>query len=392
MLAAHARAVLTKNRAAFLAGVDDQPAAARFRQAQASEYANLVRLPLAHWAYQLGPRAQAPPAQAAARRRFGPSAVVYRVTLSYALRGVDELPSSQQLSWTFVRTGGADGAVVVADDTALAAVGGPSWHGPWDFGPLVVVRSAHALVVGHPRYRAMLRPLAAAVSAAVPVVASVWGTAGWAQDVFVIVPASPAERSADLGAPAGEPAPVAAVATSDGIDPVTGKVLAPRLVVDPRRLAQLSRVGLQILLQHEVTHLADTAATPESTPTWLVEGFANYVGNLHSGQPVPVAAAELAAQVRHGWLPRALPSSAEFSGARAALAYESAWLACRLIARRVGTPGLVRFYRAVGRSGAQGVQPAAAANAALHRFVHESTHAFVRQWRAYLRTELDPRR
>jgi hypothetical protein len=381
MLTAHARAVQEHDRAAFLAGVDDQPPAAPLRQAQRSEYANLIRLPLTHWAYLLGPRAQAPGAQAAARRRFGPSAVIYRVTLSYALRGIDELPSSQQLSWTFVRV---NGRVVIADDTALAAVGGPSWRGPWDFGPLVVVHGAHALVVGHPRNRALLRPLAAAVSAAVPVVASVWG-AGWARQVFVIVPASATESSADLGAAGAEPAPVAAVAASDGIDPVSGKVLAPRLVVDPRRLAGLSTVGLQILLQHEVAHLADAAATSESTPTWLVEGFAEYVGNLGSGQSVPLAASELAARVRHGQLPRSLPAAADFGGAAAAAAYQGAWLACRLIAARIGTAGLVQLYRAVGRSEAA---PAAAADAGLRRYLHEDTRAFVRQWRAYLRSEL----
>jgi hypothetical protein len=156
-------------------------------------------------------------------------------------------------------------------------------------------------------------------------------------------------------------------------------------VVDPRRLAQLSSVGLRILLQHEVTHLADAAATSESTPTWLVEGFAEYVGNLGSGQPVPFAASELAAQVRRGRLPRALPSAAEFSGAHAVIAYESAWLACRLIAARIGTAGLVQFYRAVGRAAAA---PNAAADSALHRYLHERSRTFVRQWRAYLRNEL----
>jgi hypothetical protein len=274
--------------------------------------------------------------------------------------------------------------VVIADDSALAAVGGASWRGPWDFGPLLVVRGAHALVVGHPQHRALLRPLAAAVSAAVPVVASVW-SGGWAREVFVIVPASASERSADLGASGVETAPVAAVAASDGVDPVSGKVLAPRLVVDPRRLAELSKVGLRILLQHEVTHLADAAATSESTPTWLVEGFAEYVGNLGSGQRVPFAASELAALVRQGRLPRTLPPAAEFAGTAAAIAYQEAWLACRLIAARIGTAGLVQFYRTVGRSTAP---PAAAADAALRRYLHEGTRLFVQQWRAYLQSEL----
>jgi hypothetical protein len=381
MLGAHARAVRHHDRPAFLAGVGTQPAAANFRRAQTSEIANLDRVPLTTWRYTLGPRAQAPGAQASARRRFGPSAVIYRVTLTYALRGVDEHPTSHDLSWTFARS---DGQVVAVDDTALAAVGGASWRGPWDFGPLTVVTSTHALVLGHPQDAELLRTLARTVDAAVPVVTSVWG-GNWSQDVLVLVPATSAELAADLGPVVNEAAPVAAIATSDGTDPVSGDVLGERIVVDPRRLAGVGSIGLRILMQHEVTHVADAAATGASTPTWLSEGFAEYVGNLHSGQRPSFAAAELARQVRRGRLLRALPTSAQFADANAALAYQASWLACRLIAARIGPRGLVALYRAVGRSQAA---PATAAAGALRRFLHESPAQFVGQWRAYLRSVL----
>ncbi|HET6878415.1 MAG TPA: hypothetical protein VFH38_12860 [Jatrophihabitans sp.] len=388
LLAGHARAVRTGDRAAFLAGVDDAPAARRFRQAQAGAFANLARLPLTRWFYRLGPRAQAPGAQAAARRRYGASAVIYRVQLSYALRGADRRPTSHQLWWTFTRK---DGRVVAADDRGLAAVGGASWRGPWDFGPLDVVRGSAALVLGHPGDAPLLQSLAGTVDAAVPAVSAVWGT-GWARSVVVLVPRSPVELQADLGTAAdvGEPAAsVAAVAVSDATDPVTGAVLGQRLVVEPDQLRRLSPIGRQIVIRHEVTHIADAAATSGSTPRWLAEGFAEYVGNLGSGQPVRTAAAELRAAVEHGRVPRQLPGPAAFAAsATAAQAYAQAWLACRLIAARVGVAGLVTFYRAVGAAG--GTPHAAVARAVRH-VLAESLAAFTAQWRGYLVRELGGR-
>jgi hypothetical protein len=118
-------------------------------------------------------------------------------------------------------------------------------------------------------------------------------------------------------------------------------------------------------------------------PTWLVEGFADYVGNLDSRQPVVVAASELRAEVRAGKEPGALPTSADFTdaGARLPQVYEQAWLACRLIATLAGPAGLVRLYHLVAA-------PGATVDRALRTVVHVSTAQFTARWRQYLRTEL----
>ena len=50
------------------------------------------------------------------------------------------------------------------------------------------------------------------------------------------------------------------------------------------RSTQLTAVGEQIVLRHEITHLATAADTADITPRWLVEGFAEYVANLGTGQ------------------------------------------------------------------------------------------------------------
>jgi hypothetical protein len=148
----------------------------------------------------------------------------------------------------------------------------------------------------------------------------------------------------------------------------------------------LSDIGQQITVRHEVTHLAAAADTTAASPQWLVEGFADYVGNLHSGQSVTTIASELRADVHKGRVPTALPTQDQFAtDGQSAQAYEGSWLACRLIARRAGQPALVRFYRLVGASS---LDSAGAVGAAFRSVLHETTAQFTAQWRTYLTTLL----
>jgi hypothetical protein len=382
LLARHGAAVLNHDAAAFMSDVDTASDAADFRVRQRQVFANLMKLPLASWSYRLEAETDAKGAEAAASRRFGTGAIIVRLSLNYAFRGVDRIPTRHDLWWTFVRD---DGRVVVAADDSLAQAGGQSWQGPWDFGPLVVRRGAHSLVIGHPDSARALDGIRARVDAAVPAVTSVWGR-NWSQDVAVIVPSSDDELRAQAGQSTDATLSVAAVAISDGADPVSGAVYGQRLIVNPAALRQLSRVGQQIVVRHEITHIAAAPATSAASPTWLIEGFADYVGNLHSGQSVTTTAAELTADVRRGRVPGTLPTTDAFSTqGQSAQAYEGAWLACRLIAQRAGQAGLVRFYRVVGASP---LGSSAAVAGGLRRVLHETTARFTAQWRDYLIAQL----
>lgn len=383
LLARHGAAVLHHDRAAFAADLDPATTAASFRAQQLSAFANLVRLPLRTWSYRVEGRTDSRAAERAASRRFGSDAIIVRISLRFAFDRIDAMPTSHDLWWTFVRD---DGHVVVAADNGLAKAGGVSWRGPWDFGRLDVLRGRYSLVLGHPGDAAALRQVRATVDSAVPAVTAVWGR-DWARAVAVVLPSSEAELEAQAGQSTGNVSDqVAAVAVSDGQDPLTGKVYGQRLIINPAALARLSPIGRQIVIRHEITHIASADATTAASPEWLVEGFADYVGNLGSGQPVPVAAAELRAAVRHGRVPTGLPTSDSFATqGESAQAYEGAWLACRMIAQRVGQQGLVRFYRLVGASPDN---PGVAVAAALRRVLHETTAAFTAQWRAYLKAQL----
>jgi hypothetical protein len=165
-------------------------------------------------------------------------------------------------------------------------------------------------------------------------------------------------------------------------------VLGARIVLNPTNLSRLDPAGRRLVVQHELTHIASRAQTSDQMPTWLIEGFADYIGNLDSGRAVPAIASELAAEVRKGTVPAQLPTAADFDGDNPRLpqAYEESWLACRLIAATVGQHGLVTFYRAVGA--AAGSTPATAVATGLRDLLHTSVPAFTARWRAYLQSQL----
>jgi hypothetical protein len=193
-----------------------------------------------------------------------------------------------------------------------------------------VVRGVRSVVVGQHAAPESLRDLARRADAAGSRVSAVLG-----QPVrpVVLVPGSAAEA-----------ARVAGVGSVDGLAAVADD---GRVVVVPENFARLTPTGRDIVLTHELTHVA---AGTKRLPVWLYEGFADYVGYRDAGLPVRVAAAELAAEVRAGRLPGELPGPAAFAPSsrdpgRLARAYQEAWLACRFIAERFGEGTLVRLYR-----------------------------------------------
>ncbi|WP_285703484.1 hypothetical protein [Microtetraspora sp. NBRC 16547] len=228
--------------------------------------------------------------------------------------------------------------------------------------------ASHSLSV--PGSRPVARPatvhvagLAAVADSARRTVARVWGPV----DAVILVPATD-EQAAVLASPSG----VTGLAALADVDHV---------VIAPSGFARLSETGRRVVLAHELTHVATGAAVAGNMPAWLVEGFADYVGYLGSGLTVRAVAAELAAEVRAGAVPAALPGREAFrpGSPRLPQAYEEAWLACRYVAERYGERALVAFYRA-----ARDHDLATALVETLDTDLPELTTA----WRGYLRSEL----
>ena len=379
LLDRRARAVVTRDREMFLGVID--PQSPRFRERQARLFAALADVPIGSWVYDLNPDRETP---------YDPSILghyrdetwVPEIVLRYQLAGFDPEPTATAQFLTFVRRD--DGWVLADDDDFPGVPNLQTERELWDFGPVEVVRGTSTLVLGRRGRKAMLTDIAKQADAAVPVVTGVWGR-DWSQRVVILVP----ETQAELGtliAEGNDLSQIAAVAVAQ-LGGGRARTVGNRIIVNPPNFAKLSRVGRQVVLQHEITHVATRDQTGQATPTWLVEGFADYIGYLGSGVSVRSASRELRADIRAGRLPEALPADDDFGGTnpRLAQAYEMAWLACRLIAARTSPAALVRFYRKVG---AGTTEPADVVRRAFASELSTTPESFTAAWREHLRAEL----
>jgi hypothetical protein len=168
---------------------------------------------------------------------------------------------------------------------------------------------------------------------------------------------------------------IAAVTTT--VDASRARRSASHVYVNPRVFTRLEPQGAQVVITHEATHVATNAATSVA-PIWLVEGFADFVALSSQRLPVSATAARIIALVgRHG-APRHLPQTAEFAAGALHLEarYESAWLACRLLAHHGGTDALLGLYRALHAGRPFGRE--------LRQRFGMGQAAFTRQWRTLL--------
>jgi len=378
MLNRRAEALRSRDRAAFLDTVDDSDP--RFRSAQATWFDNLSAVPFSAWSLTLGSRATAVVPQAARElaNRLAGGSFAAEIDTAYRIAGYDNADQRYDRVYTLTPRAGrwyVTGAYDPADS--------PVHRELWDVGKVHVLPAQHGLILGLDASWS-LRTYADAVDRAVPRVDEVWGT-GWSRQVLVEVTRTEDEMSAILGGAPSAYRQLAAV-TRGELGTEEGSSAAERIIVNPKAYRELSDVGRQVIMGHEITHVAARERTQPWTPRWLAEGFADYIGYRESGLSVRVIAQELAADVRSGYQPDALPTDTDFAATNTALAqsYEMSWLACRLIAERYGPDTLVAFYRAVGSSGG-GTELTKA-----FRDVLDTTQAdFTRRWRDYVRSELD---
>jgi hypothetical protein len=383
LLVDRAGAILRRDKASFLAGVD--PAAVALRERQAALFDALEEVPLDLWRYRLDPSTQRP-SDSVLDRRYGrdrwwsPG-----VALEYALEGFDDRPTVVQHYLTFVKR---DGRWLLGADDDFEQIGLGTPRALWDRGSVVSERVDDVLVLGRPSARSLLRNIAALTAAGVPRVDAVWGT-GWRRGAVVLVPTSGAEMSELLGS-SSDLSQIAAVATAElggapgGFDPS-----GDRILVNPDTFGRLGQLGRRVVLTHELSHVATRRATGPAVPVWLAEGFADYIAYLDVELPLALSARELRADVQAGRLPTALPADGDFLGGNddLAQAYEQAWLAVRLLAQVHGQDALLRFYSAVGAR-RDGAPPAVAVEDALQSELGTTTAQLTEDWRQSLQRDL----
>ena len=286
------------------------------------------------------------------------------VATAWRFAGFDATAERLEIQVRFARSG---------KDLRIAGIGGGDHRSPlWLSGPLQVRRGAHSLVLvdGTP---AQADSMAGVASRAVPQVRRVLPK--WSGGLVVEMAGSQRELHTVLNARPGQYRGIAAVTTS--VDGSRSRHSASHVYVNPRVFVPLQPQGAQVVITHESTHVATNAASG-AAPIWLVEGFADFVALRSQRLPVSATAASIIALVRRQGVPRHLPGSAELAaGARHLEArYESAWLACRLLAREGGTDALVGLYRGMDAGRPFGRE--------LRQHLGMGPAAFIRRWRSLL--------
>src|ERR1700712_3324667 len=276
------------------------------------------------------------------RSEFGSSAWTGTVELEYAFGGVDTTPSRIETAMVFAPHGSG---------ARIASFGGG------DGRPLAAVATGSA-----GRYPRLAARAVVQVRRTLP---------DWHGDLVVEVPRTRAELDAALDAAPDEYDDIAAVTTTEDGSLATGAPV--RVFVNPEVFGRLADRGAQVVMSHEATHVA-TGATFVSMPTWLLEGFADYVALDHAGVPVSLAAGQILARIRKHGLPTRLPTSSDLNPTANGLGatYEEAWLACRFLAQAYGQPQLIAFYRSVSGGSPE--------KQAFRRVLGTTESAFVGRW------------
>ncbi|MDZ5663818.1 hypothetical protein SFC79_18725 [Nocardioides sp. S-58] len=266
------------------------------------------------------------------------------VELTWRVGALDPSPSRAEVAVRFVPAG--DGL----------AIGGFGPHGAaadgrlplWLRDELAVARARDVLVMldgDRPQARAEARAVARRVVRGIGVVERV--LPGRTGPVVVEVPSSAADLEEALGARPGTYAGTAAVTAAPGTSMDDDAPV--HVFLNPEITSMLGRAGAQAVMSHELVHLVTDAARTPVEP-WLLEGFADHVA-LRAVLPDRTTLRRLLAEVRRDGAPRALPTAADFDAPGGALqaSYEAAWLACRIIAERLGEQALVEVYDGAAR-------------------------------------------
>lgn len=197
----------------------------------------------------------------------------------------------------------------------------------------------------------------------------------WSGQTVVEVPATQGQFEAMIDAAPGSYRQIAAVTWPDGPDLATA---ALRIVINPVAVAGLPEASLQVLLTHEIVHVA-THSVDSPAPTWLVEGLADQIAFAPDPESAAVTEQVGLDRIRAGDRVKGFPRDADFAPGASHLAttYALAWLACHYLAETYGVDRLLDFYDLV--DGGTSVDEAA------RQQYDRTEQQLVDSWRAWLR-------
>lgn len=362
-----AAAVKAHDKAAFMADVDSTDAA--FARIQEQEFDNLGKLPFGQFKYTLETNNNYDAlVDAQLRARFHTLVRAPAVSVLYQLQGLDS--QSVAAPWTPVLGLRGDRwllAAELSDKNLPTGAGGQ----PWDGGPITLVRSNRVLAVLSAEDGGRSERLLKMAELSLDRVAAV-RKGGWAGKILVTAVQDRKIFDAYFADSPDRVAQVAAIAvpyyTQVPAWHAEPEYAATRVVFNPDQLTA-DENELFHDLTHEFTHAAMGPVTTGFTPSWLVEGLAEYVP--FKTEKVPSSYLH---RVLDGLKTDALPEDDKFYDEPRN--YILAWLACRLIAERFGEAKLLTLYEAFRNTPAQFT--------VLPQVLGISLDAFTAMWSSYV--------
>ncbi|MBT0771025.1 hypothetical protein KIH74_18950 [Kineosporia sp. J2-2] len=239
----------------------------------------------------------------------------------------------------------------------------------------VTALSSRCRVTGPAAQEALVDQLADLCVSAAATVDEAWGTQ-WAQGTARRTHLAVAAGTADLAGLLGHD-DTTGLADTAAVTAGPRRAPADAVYVNGPAFESLTELGREVVLTHELVHVATRATGDFDAPTWLEEGYADYVAYRGTGlDPDQVAGEALNAS-----LPGELPTTDDFDGSGADVAYGRSWIAVTVLARRLGSDTeLMSFYR---RAAASGVEQA------LAQAGFGDLATFVKAWREEISTLRD---
>jgi hypothetical protein len=366
LLGRRAAALTARDAGAFMADVDR--ADSTFSGRQETVFDNMTKLPLIDVVYKLnrstGYDNQIP---ATIRNRYGNDVRAAAVTITYRIEGVDDKPVAVPWVPIFGLVSGQWKLVGEATGKELpSGVGGQ----PWDAGPVTVERGNRVVAVFSAGYRDRAKVMRLA-DQALDRVARV-RPGGWVGKVFVVAVKERAVFDAYFGSAPERVDQVAAIAVPH-YDEVhewvnSADYAATRIIFNPDELDENAQ-QLGDDLTHEFTHAAMAPVTTGWTPTWLVEGFAEYVS--YKGAEIVQSRLK---QALKGVATEDLHAGDKFYDEP--MNYITAWLACRMIAESYGEAKLIELY--------EKFQSTSVEDTVVTQVLGISRAQLVKNWQAYV--------
>lgn len=294
---------------------------------------------------------------------FGSSAWAGTVSVTYRLP-FDPGPTEMTMAMVFKQTGTGAEIVSIGGHANRSAL--------WLDGPTAISITPRVVVID--ATPSSLNHYAALGDYAVQTVNKVLPS--WTGTLVIEVPTSQAQLNDVLQTPSSQLSDIAAVTTSADGTLTNGSPI--HVFANPDVFDTMSDLGARVVMSHEATHVA-TQGPLTPMPTWMIEGFADFVALDHANIPVQSAAHQIIAEMAANGIPAHLPTPEDLAPTAGGLGatYEEAWLAWRYLGLTYGEAKAVAFYDAV-KNGAD-------VDKAFSAVLGTTQAQFVQGWQANLR-------